>query len=60
MRCVWVDAWEGSVRMRNDSGIQCVQPPLAQGLRGRSAWLREVREKRDLGFFAKAGQHGGN
>ena len=55
MRCVWVDAWEGSGRMRDNSGIQCVQPPLAQGLRGRSAWLREVRQKRDLGFFGTAG-----
>jgi hypothetical protein len=60
MRCVWVDAWEGSGRMRDGSGIQRVQSPLAQGLRGRSAWLREVREKRDLGFFGTAGQYGGN
>ncbi len=55
MRCVWVDAWEGSGRMRDNSGIQCVQPPLAQGLRGRSAWLREVRQKRDLRFSGTAG-----
>jgi hypothetical protein len=55
MRCVWVDAWEGSGRMRDHSGIQCVQPPLAQDLRGRSAWLREVREKRDLRLFGTAG-----
>ena len=54
MRCVWVDAWEGSRRMRDDSGIQCVQPPLAQDHRGRSSWLREVREKRDHRFFDTA------
>ena len=54
MRCVWVDAWEGSRRMRDDSGIQCVQPPLAQDHRGRSSWLREVREKRDHRFFGTA------
>jgi hypothetical protein len=28
-----------------------VQPPLAQGQRGRSSWLREVRKKRDQIFF---------
>ena len=54
MRCVWVDAWEGSRRMRDDSGIQRVQSPLAQGHRGRSSWLREVREKRDHRFFGTA------
>ena len=54
MRCVWVDAWEGSRRMRDDSGIQRVQPPLAQDHRGRSSWLREVREKRDHRFFGTA------
>jgi len=54
MRCVWVDAWEGSGRMRDHSGIQRVQPPLAQGHRGRSSWLREVRQKRDHRFFGTA------
>jgi len=51
MRCVWVDAWEGSQRMRDQTRIATVQPPLAQGQRGRSSWLREVRKKRDLRFF---------
>jgi len=46
MRCVWVDAWEGANRMRDRLGIQRVQPPLANGSRGRSSWLREVRLKR--------------
>ncbi|HIA42304.1 MAG TPA: hypothetical protein EYN87_09495, partial [Gammaproteobacteria bacterium] len=46
MRCVWVDAWEGAKRMQDQSGIQRVQPPLANGIRGRSSWLREVRMKR--------------
>jgi len=54
MRCVWVDAWEGSGRMRDHSGIQRVQPPLAQDHRGRSSWLREVRQKRDHRFFGTA------
>ena len=51
MRCVWVDAWEGSQRMRDQTRIAKVQPPLAQGQRGHSSWLREVQRKRDLRFF---------
>ena len=53
MRCVWVDAWEGSQRMRDQTRIATVQPPLAQGQRGRSSWLREVRKKRDQIFFQR-------
>ncbi len=51
MRCVWVDAWEGSQRMRDQTRIVQVQPPLAQGQRGYSSWLREVQKKRDFRFF---------
>jgi len=53
MHCVWVDAWEGSQRMRDQTRIALVQPPLAQGSRGRSSWLREVRKKRDLRVFRR-------
>ena len=53
MYCVWVGAWEGSQRMRDQTRIARVQPPLAQGYRGRSSWLREVRKKRDLRFFER-------
>lgn len=51
LRCVWVDAVEGAARMRDSSGLQVIQPPLAQSHRGASSWLREVREKRDRRFF---------
>ena len=51
MRCVWVDAWEGSQKMRGGNSIQHVQPPLANDFRGRSSWLSEVRKKRDKNFF---------
>ncbi len=53
MRCVWVDSWEGSARMRDGSGMHRVQLPLAQSHRGQSAWLREVRRKRDQRFYSK-------
>ncbi len=44
MTCVWVLAWKGNKRFRqNGYPIQKVQPPVDNRLIGRSAWLREVR-----------------
>jgi len=40
MPCVWVEAWNGSLQMRQGDKIQTVQPPLQQSLRGTSSWLR--------------------
>jgi len=40
MPCVWVQAWEGSQRMRDDAAIQTVQKPVDQSLRETSSWLR--------------------
>jgi hypothetical protein len=45
MRCVWVEAAEGSRRMRGGAAIQEVQPPVAFRLKGTSSWLRVAREK---------------
>lgn len=46
MACVWVLAWEGNKRLREQSyPIQLVQPPVDNRLRGTSAWLREVRKR---------------
>ncbi|MGA0342596.1 MAG: methylenetetrahydrofolate reductase C-terminal domain-containing protein [Arenicellales bacterium] len=59
MRCVWVEAWEGSQRMRGSEKIQLVQPPVAQQYRGRSSWLREIRRKRDERFFSSEGSSDG-
>ena len=47
MRCVWMDAWEGSLRMKHGERIREIQPPVDHRLRGSSAWLREVRGKID-------------
>jgi hypothetical protein len=45
MRCVWVEAWEGSQRMhRGQSAMQAVQPPVDFRLRGTSSWLRVARQ----------------
>ena len=43
MRCVWVEAFEGSQRMRSGMSIQLVQFPLDRRLEGRSSWLRAVQ-----------------
>jgi hypothetical protein len=51
MRCVWVEAVAGSGRMHRGGQIQQVLPPLDNTMRGRSSWLRVVREKRDALFF---------
>lgn len=46
MTCVWVLAWEGNKRFReNGYPIQVIQPPVDYRLIGTSAWLREVRHK---------------
>jgi len=45
MRCVWVDAFEGSQRMRSGVSIQLVQFPVDRRLQGRSSWLRAARLK---------------
>jgi hypothetical protein len=47
MRCVWVTAWEGSQLIRNgEQAIQLIQAPVDTRLRGSSAWLRAVRNRR--------------
>jgi hypothetical protein len=44
MKCVWVLAWEGNKRFReNGYPIQAVQPAVDNRLVGKSAWLRAVR-----------------
>ncbi|GMQ76160.1 MAG: methylenetetrahydrofolate reductase C-terminal domain-containing protein [Gammaproteobacteria bacterium] len=45
MRCVWVEAWEGSRRMRGGDAIRSVQVSIDNRLSGHSSWLREVRRK---------------
>ncbi len=45
MKCVWVSAWEGSQRMKNDQTIHDLQKPLDFTCKDSSAWLRMVREE---------------
>ena len=46
MRCVWVDAVEGSRRMAGgEQAIRVVQLPVDRRLEGKSSWLKVAREK---------------
>ena len=45
MRCVWVDAWQGSQQMRDSLAIQQVQIPVNHLHKGSSSWLRVVRHE---------------
>lgn len=42
-RCVWVEAWNGSRRMKGGDHIFDVQKPVNHGQRGSSSWLRVIR-----------------
>lgn len=44
MRCVWVEAWEGSRRMKGGEAIRIVQLPVDHRLAGRSSWLAVMRD----------------
>ena len=46
MRCVWVEAFEGSERMREGRKlIRIVQPAVDRRLEGRSSWLRVAQQQ---------------
>jgi hypothetical protein len=45
MRCVWVEAWQGSRRMADGDAIMTVQKPVDHRLWGRSAWLGVLRAR---------------
>ncbi|MCH8550749.1 MAG: methylenetetrahydrofolate reductase C-terminal domain-containing protein [Natronospirillum sp.] len=57
MKCVWVEAWEGSQRMSSDGGarIHEVQPAVDFQLEGTSSWLRVARQKREERIIARSG-----
>jgi hypothetical protein len=46
MRCVWVDAYDGSQRMvAGREAIQVVQIAVDWRIGGRSSWLKVARDK---------------
>jgi hypothetical protein len=48
MPCVWVKAYEGSLRMRDGEAIAVPQGAVDHRLKGRSSWLAVAREKAGL------------
>ena len=48
MPCVWVKAFEGSLRMRQGAQIATPLAPVDHSLKGSSAWLRLVRRRTGL------------
>jgi hypothetical protein len=55
MRCVWVEAFEGSERMQAGKiAIRVVQPAVDRRLQGRSSWLKVAREQAQAQAKAKA------
>jgi hypothetical protein len=45
MKCVWVDAYDGSTGMKYSERILEFQPAVDHRMKGSSAWLREVRQR---------------
>lgn len=45
MKCVWVEAWEGSQRLSDPQAIQIVQQPVDFQLKNKSSWLRVAQQK---------------
>jgi hypothetical protein len=46
MRCVWVEAYEGSLRIPGGvAAMQTLQHAVDRRLAGSSSWLRVAREK---------------
>lgn len=43
-RCVWVEGWKGSQKMKNGDRIHAVQLPVDFSQQGSSSWLRVVRQ----------------
>jgi hypothetical protein len=55
MRCVWVEAFEGSERMREGKkAIRVVQIALDRRLQGRSSWLKVARDQSEDKALGKA------
>ncbi len=45
MRCVWVDAWEGSAKMKYGDEIKQVQFSVDHRQSGLSSWLKAARDE---------------
>ena len=48
MKCVWVEAWNGSEKMKNNLAIQDIQFAVNHTHRGSSAWIRLAKENKEI------------
>ncbi len=48
MKCVWVEAWRGSEKMKNNLAIQDIQFAVNHTHRGSSAWIRLAKENKQI------------
>ena len=46
MKCVWVQAWDGASRMKNNHEIHAIQFATNRSHQGSSAWIRLAETKR--------------
>ncbi|MDP6974367.1 MAG: methylenetetrahydrofolate reductase C-terminal domain-containing protein [Gammaproteobacteria bacterium] len=44
MKCVWVEAWNGSIKMKDNTKIQDIQFAVNNDHKDTSAWIRLARE----------------
>jgi len=44
MKCVWVDAWAGSEKMKNNQEIHRAQFAVSQAKQGSSSWIRMAED----------------
>jgi hypothetical protein len=44
MKCVWVEAWNGSTKMKNNTKIQEIQFAVNNDHKDTSAWIRLAKE----------------
>ena len=48
MKCVWVEAWRGSSKMKNNLAIQEIQLAVNHTHQGSSAWIRLAKENKQI------------
>ena len=48
MKCVWVEAWNGSEKMKNNLAIQDIQFAVNHTHKGSSAWVRLAKENKQI------------
>jgi hypothetical protein len=48
MKCVWVDAWDGSQKMKHSQEIELIQFAPNQQHQGTSAWIRLSKESANI------------